>query len=229
MQKQIARVILASEYPEVQHFLREVIEGEPGTVVIGQAENATKALTLARNLRPDFAIIDSYLPHTIGLDTVPLSRAGGFDTAQAISEEIPNARVILVTNMDAGINLGGSLGPDLALSFSKKELEATVPLKLREIRCDPIQPCPLVFANVEMGPRAKLEQKSNDISDTAMFLGGLGILIGLGLTATMFLAGVGAFIALAGGVAIFLGVAGKLASSLRSKTSRGKEGHTKLR
>ncbi len=186
-------------------------------------------MNLARNLRPDFAIIDSYLPHTIGLDTVPISRAGGLDTAQAISEEIPNARVILVTNMEAGISPGDSLGPDLALSFSKKELEATVPLKLWELRCDPGQPCPLVFANVEMRSRATLEQKVDDISDKAMFLGGLGILIGLGLAATMFLAWVGAFVALAGGVAMFLGVVGKLASSLRSKNPRRKEDRNKLR
>jgi CheY-like chemotaxis protein len=217
------RVILASEYPKVRYFLRGVIEGEPGTVVIGQAENATKALTLARNLRPDFAIIDSYLPHNIGLDTVPMSRASGLDIAQTISEEIPNAQVILVTNIDAGISLGDSLGPDLALSFPKKELEATVPLKLRELHCDTVQPCPLVFANVEMRPRITLEQKGADISDTAMFLGGLGILVGLGLTATMFLAWAGAFIALAGGVAMFLGVVGKLVSSLRSKNPRRKE------
>lgn len=218
------RVILASEYPKVRYFFREIIEEEAGTVVVGQAENATKALTLARNLRPDFAIIDSYLPHTVGLDTVPMSRAGGLDTAQAISEEIPNAQVILVTNMEAGISPGDSSGLDLALSFSKKELEATIPLKLRELHCDTVHPCPLVFVNVEMRPRATLEQKGDDISDTAMFLGGLGILLGLGLIATMFLAWVGAFIALTGGVAMFLGVVGKLASSFRSKPPRGKEG-----
>lgn len=72
MQRRNMRVMVASEYPEVQYFLREVVEGEDGAVIVGQAENATKALTLAQNLRPDIAIIDSYLPHVVGLDAVDM-------------------------------------------------------------------------------------------------------------------------------------------------------------
>jgi len=132
MSKQVARVIVASEHPKMRYRLKELVEDEPGTVVIGQAENASRTLALARKLRPDFAVIDSYLPHVIGLDTIPLSRAGGLDTAQVISEEIPHVRVILLTNTEGGIPPGSSFGQDLALSFAKKELAASVPLKLRE-------------------------------------------------------------------------------------------------
>lgn len=220
MSKQVARVIVASEYPKMRYRLKELVEDEPGAVVIGQAENASRALALARKLRPDFAIIDSYLPHVIGLDAVPLSRVGGLDTAQIISEEIPHVRVILLTNMEGGIPLGSSLGQDLALSFTRKELEASVPLKLRELYCDTVKPCPLVFANVEPIPLASAQEKSASLSGTAIFLGSLGILVGLGLIATMFLATAGAFIALAGGLTMFLGIAGKLMSSFRSRPHR---------
>jgi CheY-like chemotaxis protein len=96
MQRQNVRVILASEHPEVRHFLREVVEEESGAVILGQAENATKALALAKHLRPDVAIIDCYLPHTMGSDTVPLSRVGGLDVAESISEEIPDTKVVLL-------------------------------------------------------------------------------------------------------------------------------------
>jgi CheY-like chemotaxis protein len=222
MPKQVARVILASEYPSVRHLLKGLIENEPGNIVVGQAENATKALSLARNLRPDFAIIDSYLPHVIGLDMLPLSRAGGLDTAQAISEEIPNIRVILLTNTETEIPMGTGFGQDIALSFAQKELEATVPLKLRELYCDTSKPCPLVFANVDTRSKADTEQKKTDIVNAVIFIGGLGILVGLGLTATMFLATLGGFIALAGGAAMFLGAAAKLVSSLRFNKRRRK-------
>lgn len=221
MRRQNVRVILASEHPQVRYFLKEVIEEDPGTVVVGQAENAAKALTLARNLRPDFAVIDSYLPHTIGVDSIPLSRAGGLDTALAISEEVQNAQVVLVTNMDVAISSEDRLGPGLAVSFSKKELAASIPFKLRELyHGDTILPHPhaLVFANVEVKPQPTLEKKGTSTSDAAIFLGGIGLLVGLVLTATMFLAGVGAFLALAGGVTVFLGVAWKLISSLWSGT-----------
>ncbi len=217
MSKQVARVIVASEYPKMRYRLKELVEDEPGAMVIGQAENASRALALARKLRPDFAIIDSYLPHVIGLDTVPLSRTGGLDTAQIISEEIPHVRVILLTNTEGGIPLGSSLGQDLALSFARKELAASVPLKLRELYCDTVKPCPLVFANVEPIPLASVQGKGTSLSGTVIFLGSLAILVGLGLIATMFLATAGAFIALAGGLAMFFGISGKLMASFRSR------------
>ncbi len=53
--------MLASAYPEVRYFLREVVEEEGRALIVGQAENATKALALARNLRPDVAITDCHL------------------------------------------------------------------------------------------------------------------------------------------------------------------------
>ena len=220
MSKQVARVIVASEYPKMRYRLKELVEGEPGAVVIGQAENASRALALARKLRPDFAIIDSYLPHVVGLDTVPLSRSGGLDTAQIISEEIPHVRVILLTNTEGEIPLGSSFGQDLALSFARKELETSVPLKLRELYCDTVKPCPLVFANVEPIPLASARGKSTNLSGATIFLGSLGILVGLGLIATMFLATAGAFIALTGGVAMFFGISGKLMASFRSRPHR---------
>ncbi|MEE9399367.1 MAG: response regulator [Dehalococcoidales bacterium] len=221
MRRKNLRVILASESPMVRHFLREVIEEEPGTVVVGQAENTTKALSLARKLRPDFALIDSYLPHIIGLKAIPLSRAGGLDTAQVISEEIPNARVLLVTNMDAETSPEDNLGLYRTASFSRSERKAHVPFKLRELYRDKAQPQRLIFTNVEMKPWIAFGQRGTDVYSITMFIGGFCFLAGLGLIATMFLAKVGAYLALAGGSALFFGVAGKLVSSLWSKTASG--------
>ena len=101
MQKQGVRVFLASEHSYVRDFLSEVIEQEDGVDIIGQAQDARQALTLTRNLRPDVAVIDSYLPHDAGLDTIPMSRINGLDTAQAISQEMPNTRVILLSNPES--------------------------------------------------------------------------------------------------------------------------------
>ncbi len=68
MKQQSIRVMRASEYPEMRTFLREIVEAEDRAVIVGQAENATRALTLAKNLRPDVAIIDSYLPINMVMD-----------------------------------------------------------------------------------------------------------------------------------------------------------------
>lgn len=220
MQQQSMRVMLASEYPEARYFLREIVEEGNEAVIVGQAENATRALTLARNLRPDVAIIDCYLPHAIGLDTIPLSRMSGLDTAQTISEEIPNIRVILLNNLDAVVLPERSLSSDVAALFSRERTGANIPFTLKDLYHETEPLTALVFASVETKPRAALRQKVTKISDKAILFGGLGILGGLILMLTVILAGSGAVLALAGAATMFLGLAAKLAASLWPKLLR---------
>ena len=217
MQRQNVRVIIASEYPEVRYLLRDVVEGEAGAVIVGQAENAIKALTLTRNLRPDAAIIDCDLPHAIGLDTVPLSRIDGLDTAQTIFEEIPNVRVMLLSDLDVKLLPEHGLGSDATTFFSRESMGVHIPFTLRELCHEAVQPSALVFANVQVKPLAVLRQKVTNISDKAVLFGGLGILGGLSLTLTVILAGVGVALAAAGAATIFLGLVGKLTASLWPK------------
>ena len=210
MQRQKVGVILASEYPEVRHFFREVAEGEDGIVILGQAENATKALTLARHLRPDVAIIDCYLPHAIGLDTVPLSRIGGLDTAQHISEEIPNTQVILVNNLDNGVLPADGLSSDVTAVFSIEREGTTTALALQDLYHQMEQLNTLVFANVVvvLRPRASLRQKAISLRGEDLVFGGLGIVGGLSLIVTLVFAGAWVILALAGAIAIGFGIAG---------------------
>ena len=219
MQRQNVRVILASEYPRVRNFLREVVEEEPGAVIIGQAETAFKALTLARTLRPDVAIIDEGLPHTVGLDAVPLSRIGGLDTAQATSEEIPNTRVILLNNLDAEALAEGSSSAGGAALFSREIMGASVPFTLQQLCLGAEMPGGLVFANVRTRPGTSLRQRLAKLSDTAVLFGGLGILGGLGLMLTMVLADAGFILAVAGASAMLLGMVGKVTASLRRRAA----------
>ncbi len=217
MKRQNVRIMLAAEYPEVRYFLREVAEAEAGVAIVGQAENATKALTLARHLRPDVAIIDSQLPHAVGLDTVPLSRIGGLDTAQAISEEIPNTRVILLNNLDEAVLPKQSLDSDGGAFFSREIIGTNTPFTLQKLYHEAEQLSTLVFANVEVKPRAVFRQRVSTISDKAVLFGVLGILSGVVLMLTVILAGAGVFLAVAGAATMFLGLMGKLTASLRRK------------
>lgn len=211
------RVILASEHPGVRHLLREMVEEEPGTAIVGQAENTAKALSLARSLRPDVAIIDSHLPHVIGLDTIPLSRIGGLDTAQATSEEIPNMRVIL---LDTDTYLPErALSMDSVTLFFREVSGVSTPFTLHELCGEEKASDGIVFANVETETNETLQSKVAGMSNKAVLFGGLGILAGLCLIATMFLAGAGAFLALGGFILLFLGVAGRLATRLWPKAS----------
>ncbi len=214
MRRQNVRVILASEYPEVRDFLRDVLEEEGGSVIVGQAENATRALTLARKLRPDVTIVDCYLPYTVGLDTVPLSRIAGLDTAQTISEEIPNTRVILLPNLNKEALTEHGLDADTTAFFSRDIKGVNIAFKLQELFHDVVPPEALVFADIEVKPRVTATQKNADIVGKALFFGGLGIAAGWLLIITMMFAQAGVVLAIAGVVTVLLGLAGKLAMRL---------------
>ncbi len=216
MQGQIVRVILASEYPKVRHLLGEALAEEPETAIVGQAENATRVLTLAKKLRPDVAIIDCYLPYTVGLDAVPLSRIGGLDTAQIISQEIPNIKVILLTNLDIWDLPDDSLSSDVTAVFSTERMGASTPFGLQDLFNKVIYPDDLIFANVSARPRASLRQKIANLRREDVLFGGLGILGGVGLMVTLALAGAWLLLVLAGAAAIGFGT-GLFWKTLKSK------------
>ncbi len=211
MQRQKVRVILASEHPQARDFLREVVEEEGWAVIVGQSGNASKALTLSRNLRPDIAIIDCYLPHVVGLDGVPLSRIGGLDTAQTISEQIPNTRVLILNNLDVEALPRHGLSSDVAAFFSRETTGASIPLTLQKLYQETEQLSTPIFANVEVQPRAALQQGVSSISDKAIFFGSLGILGGLGIMLTVTLAEAGVFVVAIGAMTMLFGLMGKWA------------------
>ncbi len=206
MKRQNLRVIVASEYPEVRSFLIEVVEEEAGAVILGQAENATKALTLAKHLRADVAIIDCYLPHAIGLDTMPLSRMGGLDTAQRISEEIPNTKVILLNNLDNSVLTAQRLSSDVAAAFSIERGEATTTLTLQDLCQEMAQLNTLVFANVEVRPKVSLRRKVVSLRGEDIVFGSLGVLGGSALLVTLVLVRAWVILALIGAIAIGFGI-----------------------
>ncbi len=216
MEKQNLRVIVASEYPQARDFLKEVVEKE-GTFLVGQAQDVTRAVTLAKNLRPDVAIIDCNLPYSVGLDTVRLSRMGGLDTAQIISETIPSTRVIIITNLDAQVLREHRLSMDAMAFFSRERIGGNITLKLEELCQELMLPKVLVFANVEVEPWPAPSQKGDRIAGGAMFFGTAGILGGGFLIGTLILAPVGVVLALAGVVTVFFGLIRKLTARLWRK------------
>jgi CheY-like chemotaxis protein len=221
MKRQNVRVIIASEYPEAQDFLQGVVEGEQGVVTIGKSKDVYETLALARNLKPDAAIIDSYLPYVFGFDTLPLSRIGGLDVAQAISGEIPNTKVILLNNLDTGILLHHNSGSGNGTTYSIVSKGANVLFTPHDLSDKLVQPNALVFANVEVKPeRFFSSTKVTSLCDKAIFFGGLGVAVGWLLTITVIFSLAGVPLALAGVVTLFLGLAGKLTSKLWRRLSR---------
>lgn len=70
-----ARVILIEDDLWVARVNREMVEAEPGFLVVGQAESVREGLALARSLEPDLLLVDVYLPDGSGLELVHALRA----------------------------------------------------------------------------------------------------------------------------------------------------------
>ncbi len=230
MQKQTVRVVLASEHPQIRYFLSEVLEQEDGVDIVGQAQDASKALTLVRNLRPDVAVIDCYLPHIVRSEATPLSRINGLDTAQAISKEIPNTKAILLSNLNADALLEGNLGADSIVFFSREKTGENIPFTLQELYQETVLPSTVVFAGLEVKQQAAFQQGFTRISDKVIFFGAIAFAGGWLLTLTMMLLPIGVPLALAGAATVVLGLTVKLTASLRRKVkSNTKKASHKVR
>ena len=79
------RLLLADDHTLFRRGLRELLEGY-GFAVIGEAPNGSSAVRLARELQPDVTVMDLSMP---GM--------GGVEATQAILDEDPGARILVLT------------------------------------------------------------------------------------------------------------------------------------
>jgi len=62
------RVVIVEDDPWVARVNRDMVEREPGFVVVGLAETLREGLDLALSLSPDLLLVDNYLPDGSGLE-----------------------------------------------------------------------------------------------------------------------------------------------------------------
>ena len=203
------RAIIASEDPEEQNLLTDVVEREPGVVVIGKARNSLKAMSLARSLRPDVVVVDSRLPYNVGLDAVRLSRISGLDTAMDISQELPKSMVILLPNTNMMTYQGKGLYGSAEAHLYMHTATASIPIHLRELFYETAPASSLIFAQVQAREGISLRHKVIEICERATLYSGIAALGGLVLIITFFLAGAGAFLAAGGIAGLLLSLAGR--------------------
>src|SRR6266536_3403135 len=82
------RVLIANDQPIVRHGLRALFENEPDIKVVGEAENCSLTLKLARLLRPDVVIVDMHLPQ---MDAISATRS--------IRAELPDTQVVVMAGV----------------------------------------------------------------------------------------------------------------------------------
>jgi DNA-binding NarL/FixJ family response regulator len=80
------RVLMADDHPIVLAGMKALVAAEPDLDVVGEARDGRSALSLAKELRPNAAVLDIGMP---GLN--------GLEVALALRTEAPEIRVIILT------------------------------------------------------------------------------------------------------------------------------------
>lgn len=62
------RIIIADDHPMFREGLRQVLSGEDGLEVVGEAADGRQAVALALELQPDVAIMDLNMPGLLGVE-----------------------------------------------------------------------------------------------------------------------------------------------------------------
>ena len=83
------RILIAEDQQLVRRAFASMLALESGIKVVAQAADGAEAIQLARQWRPDIVLMDLQMP-----------RVGGIGAMKRILEDVPNARIIVLTTFD---------------------------------------------------------------------------------------------------------------------------------
>jgi DNA-binding NarL/FixJ family response regulator len=74
------RVIVADDYPAIRHLIYKLFERMPDIEPVGEASDGFQVVKLAKELRPDVALVDISMPGLSGLEAAGQIVALGLET-----------------------------------------------------------------------------------------------------------------------------------------------------
>ena len=89
MTSPITRILIVDDHDAVRRGVRQLLETKPYYQVVGEAADGRAGLELARETRPDIAILDYSVPELNGLDL-----------SHALKREFPRIEILLYTMHD---------------------------------------------------------------------------------------------------------------------------------
>ncbi|HEU4958302.1 MAG TPA: response regulator transcription factor [Sphingomicrobium sp.] len=85
----IRRIIIVDDHDAIRRGVRQLLESKPYYQIVGEAADGRSGLEVARETRPDIAILDYSIPELNGLDL-----------AHALKREFPKIEILLYTMHD---------------------------------------------------------------------------------------------------------------------------------
>jgi DNA-binding NarL/FixJ family response regulator len=89
MSSPIRRIIIVDDHDAIRRGVRQLLDTKPYYQVVGEASDGRSALELAREARPDIAILDYSIPELNGLDL-----------SHALKREFPRIEILVYTMHD---------------------------------------------------------------------------------------------------------------------------------
>lgn len=83
------RILLADDHTILRNGIRAILEDEPGMLVVGEADDGRKAVSLACQLKPDIVVMDIAMPLLNGLEAT-----------RQIKHSCPEVKVVILTMHD---------------------------------------------------------------------------------------------------------------------------------
>src|SRR5438045_4299471 len=125
MTSPIKRILVVDDHDAVRRGVRQLLETKPYYQVVAEAADGRTALALARETRPDIAILDYSIPQLNGLDL-----------SHALKREFPRIEILLYTMHDreeiiANILRAGVRGFVLKSDMEKHLIAALDALSIR--------------------------------------------------------------------------------------------------
>jgi len=84
--KEPIRILIVDDQPLFRRAIATLVGDQPGLAVVGEAENGLQGLELAHALKPDVVLLDVEMPVM-----------NGVDATRRIREEVPSAKVVILT------------------------------------------------------------------------------------------------------------------------------------
>jgi DNA-binding NarL/FixJ family response regulator len=147
------RVLVADDHPVVRSGLAGVIGQQPELTLVGEAANGREALERFREHRPDVVLMDLRMPEMDGVSAI-----------EAISAEIPDARILALTTYEGDVDIHRALEAGARGYLIKDMLLTYVLGAIRAVhRGERVIPTAVAAKLAEFTPRTDLTQREVEV------------------------------------------------------------------